>query len=191
MLDAINHIRNGTEWATNVLKVDDFISDVQSGKLAQVTWMTPLGPNSDHPPANVCNGEGWTVQVLNAIMSSQFWNSTAVFVVWDDHGGYYDHVPPPTLDFWGLGIRTPLLILSPYVKAGTVQHAVYESSSMLAFVEKVFDLPPLSQRDKKADNLMDAFDFTQSPLPPLILTPNQCSDTREGPIVPLEDDDGD
>src|SRR5580704_17888390 len=97
-----------------------------------------MGGYSDHPPNDVCQGEGWVVQVMNAIMQSQFWNSTTVFITWDDWGGYYDHVSPPTVDYFGLGMRVPFLIISPWVKHGTatqplVQHGLYEFSSMLGF----------------------------------------------------------
>lgn len=197
VLDSINHIRNGSEWTTNVLPVDNLISDINSGDLADVTYVTPVGPDSDHPPDNVCTGERWLVGVVNAIMQSKFnyWNNTVIFVTWDDFGGYYDHVPPPTVDFFGMGLRVPLLIISPYVKAGTVQHGLSEFSSLLSFVEKVYDLPPLTKRDQKANNLMDAFDFTQSPLAPVVLTPKRCS-TNPGmraiqAIGPDNSDDGD
>jgi len=177
--------------------VNNFISDVQHGQLADVTWITPVGNYSDHPPNTVCVGEGWTVQIINAIMQSSFWDSTAIFLTWDDFGGYYDHVPPPTADYFGLGIRVPTIIISPYVKHGTpsqplVQHGVYEFSSMLTFAETVFNLSPLTLRDKLSSNMVEAFDFNQTPIPPLVLTPRQCPKTKSLPIVPLgTDDDGD
>jgi phospholipase C len=195
VLDAINHIRNGDQWDTNVLPVNNFETDVQT-QLADVTWITPPGNYSDHPgpKLNLCVGEGWSVQIINAIMNSPFWNSTAIFLVWDDFGGFYDHVPPPTVDYFGLGIRVPLLVISPYVKAGTVQHGVSEVTSLLSFSEKVFNLPPITQRDKKANDLMNMFNFNQQPLSPLILTPRKCPSVKELPVEPEDDgsdDDGD
>jgi phospholipase C len=190
ILDSISHIRYGDQWGTNVLDGNTFIKDVGSGQLADVTWITPSYLNSDHPPANVCVGENWSVQIINAIMQSQFWDSTAIFITWDDFGGFYDHVPPPTVDYFGLGIRVPLIILSPYVKAGTVHHTVFEFSSLLRFTEKLFDLPALTERDAKADDMMKAFDFNQSPLPPLILNTRQCPKKAQLSI-PSDDVDGD
>jgi phospholipase C len=190
VLDAIKQVRYGSQWSTNVLPVDNFQRDVARGQLANVTWITPLGGDSDHPPNNVCTGENWSVDVINAIMNSRFWDSTAIFVAWDDYGGYYDHVPPPTVDYFGLGIRVPALVISPYVKAGTVQHEVYEFSSFLGFAEKIFNLPPLTDRDRKANNLIDAFDFSQSPLRPLILKQRKCPQMF-GPFQDHDDDDGD
>ncbi len=193
VLDAIGHIRNGNQWGTNVVPVNNFETDVQT-QLADVTWITPVGTFSDHPDPklSICAGEGWSVKIINAIMNSPFWNSTAIFLVWDDFGGFYDHVPPPSVDYFGLGIRVPLLVISPYVKAGTVQHGLAEVSSLLSFSEKVFNLPPLTQRDKNANNLMDMFDFNQQPLQPLILTPRKCPTVEALPsTVQSEDDDGD
>jgi len=191
VLDAISHIRYGDQWSTNVLNVNNFANDVANGQLADVTWITPTGPVSDHPPMSVCTGEGWSVQIINAIMNSQFWDSTAIFLTWDDFGGYYDHVPPPNVDYFGLGIRVPLIIISPYVVPGTVHHTVFEFSSLLSFSEKLFGLPPLTQRDKEADDMMRAFDFNQKALPPLILTPRKCPNTKHVSSKPLPDDDGD
>jgi len=192
VLDAINHIRYGDQWSTNVVPVNNFTTDVQS-QLADVTWITPLGEVSDHPEPNLslCVGEGWSVQIINAIMNSPFWNSTAIFLTWDDYGGYYDHVPPPTVDFYGLGIRVPLLVISPYVKAGTVQHGLSSATSLLRFAEKVFNLPALTQRDKTANNLMDMFNFNQQPLAPLLLTPRKCPQIKKLPAGPMLDDNDD
>ena len=195
VLDAINHVRNGDQWSTNVLPINNFASDVQT-QLADVTWITPPGNYSDHPgpKLDLCTGEGWSVQIINAIMNSPFWNSTVIFLTWDDFGGFYDHVPPPTVDYFGLGIRVPLLVISPYVKAGTVQHGLSGATSLLRFAEKVFNVPPITQRDKQGDDLMDMFNFNQQPLAPLILTPRQCPPPLSipGDLTPGdEDDDGD
>lgn len=192
VLDAISHIRNGNQWDTNVLPVTNFENDVQT-QLADVTWITPVGTFSDHPEPDlsICMGEGWTVQVINAIMESPFWKSTAIFLTWDDFGGFYDHIPPPKVDYFGLGLRVPLIAISPYVKAGTIPHGVYEFSSMLSFAEKVFNLSPMTKRDQNANDMMDMFDFNQQPLPPLILEPRKCPNVKSLPSTPPLDDDGD
>ena len=182
-LDAINHIRNGPEWTTNVLPVGNFKTDVTSGKLAQMTWITPTWRVSEHPAASECAGENWTVDQINAIMQSPFWGSTAIFVTWDDFGGFYDHVAPSPSDIYGLGPRVPLLVISPYVKGGTVLHSVYEFASVLRFAEEIFNLPQLTNRDASANNLMDAFDFSQSPLPPLVVSTRSCPFTPNAPIT--------
>jgi phospholipase C len=174
-LDAISGIRNSSLWAENVLPVSNFIGNVNSGKLASVVWVTPPTPDSDSPPANVCVGQNWVVQTINAIMESSYWPSTAIFLTWSDYGGYYDHVPPPYVDSFGLGIRVPLLIISPYAKSGFVEHGQTEFSSLLKSVEERYGLPPLSGRDLIASDLWGAFDFSLQPLPPLLLSAQKCS----------------
>jgi phospholipase C len=172
-LAAINHIRNGPMWS-NMVDHALFNSDAQSGNLPAVSWLIPTSGNDEHPPAGTCPGENWTVNALNAIMNGPDWNSTAIFIMWDDFGGFYDHVAPPIVDKFGLGPRVPLLIISPYAIAGKISHTQYEPSSILKFIEERFGLPPLTARDANANSTADSFDFTQNPLPPDILTPRVC-----------------
>jgi len=173
-LDAINHIRNGPLWNTNVVPDTQFVSDAVSGNLPAVSWLV-TGVGSDHPKGgSLCQGENWSVDEINAIMKSPYWPSTAIFMTWDDYGGFYDHVPPPTVDEYGLGPRVPLLIISPYAISGHISHTVYEFSSVLKFVEELFGLPPLSLRDANANDTTDSFNFGQTPLAPLVLTPRSC-----------------
>lgn len=174
-LDAINSIRNSSLWQTNVVSSSDFVSDAMNGNLASVSWIVGQGVQMEHPTKSICNGENWTVQLLNAIMQGPDWDSTAVFVTWDEFGGLYDHVPPPTLDEYGLGPRVPLLIISPYAIAGKVSHTQYEFSSFLKLVEERFGLSALTNRDAQANDMLDSFNFSQTPLPPLILQQRECS----------------
>ena len=172
-LDAIKHIRMGPLWATNVVPDTQFVTDAAGGNLPAVSWVV-TGAGSEHPTADVCKGENWTVQQVNAIMQGPNWNSTAIFITWDDFGGFYDHVPPPTLDIYGLGPRVPLLIISPYALAGHISHTQYEFSSFLRFVELRFGLTPLTSRDTAANDMTDSFNFLQTPLAPLVLTQRTC-----------------
>ena len=174
-LDAIDYIRNGPLWSSNVVSDTTFIKDALAGKLPQVAWLTTGRHMTEHPPQSVCSGENWTVNALNAIMQGPDWKSTAVFIMWDDFGGFYDHVPPPPAeDRFGLGERVPFLIISPYAKAGHISSTQYEAASVLKFIEERFGLPPLTWRDAKANDTTDAFDFNQTPLPPLVLQPRAC-----------------
>jgi len=174
-LDSIDYIRNGPLWTSNVVADTTFIGDALAGKLPAVTWLTTGRHLTEHPPQSVCSGENWTVNALNAVMQGPDWKSTVVFVMWDDFGGFYDHVPPPAAeDQYGLGERVPFLIISPYVKAGYVSSTQYEASSILKFVEERFGLPPLTQRDANANDTTDSFNFNQPPLPPLVLQPRTC-----------------
>jgi phospholipase C len=172
--DAINHIRNSSAWAQHVVPNAQFVTDAGSGNLPAVSWLTPKFAESDHPPASACRGENWTVQQINAIMQGPDWSSTAVFLTWDDYGGFYDHVAPPDLDIYGLGARVPLLIISPYAKQGYISHTPYEFSSVLKFVEERFNLQPLTARDEGANDMTDSFDFSQTPLPTLVLQTRTC-----------------
>lgn len=173
-LDAINHIRNGPLWATNVVLDSQFITDVQNGTLPAVSWLVMGSPYNEHPPESSCVGENWSVNELNALMNSPEWNSTVVYLAWDDFGGFYDHVNPPVNDFFGLGPRAPMLIISPYAQPGYISHTQYEFSSVLKFIEERFGIPPLSSRDAGANDTTDSFNFGQTPLPPLILSPRSC-----------------
>ncbi len=172
--DAIKAVRYSKEWGTNVTSSDlKIFADIKAGTLPAVSWVTPDGFNSDHPDEKTQNGEGqpkdtgpsWVASVVNAIGQSKYWNSTAIVVLWDDWGGYYDHVPPPFYDNQGgLGFRLPLIIISPYVKPH-VEHTQYESTSILKFIEGNWNLPSLGQLDARATSLANAFDFNQSPRP--------------------------
>lgn len=173
-LDAIRHIRLGALWSQRVVPYRQFVADAQAGQLPAVSWLIADSAESEHPPASVCAGENWTVQQLNAIMQSAAWDSTAIFVTWDDFGGFYDHVAPSVVDRFGLGPRVPLLIISPFAREGVVSHTPYEFSSVLRFIEDRYGLAPLTDRDATAGNLLDAFDFTQAPAPPLILATRAC-----------------
>jgi phospholipase C len=174
-MDAINHIRNTNLWAEHVVNTTDFVTDALSGNLPAVSWVV-AGPQSEHPPNSVCVGENWTVEQINAVMQGPDWDSTAIIVIWDDFGGFYDHVVPPVVDGFGLGMRVPALIVSPYAYAGPghVSHTQYEISSVLKTIEEAFGLPPLTERDTKANDLYDSFNFNQTPLPPVVLQPRAC-----------------
>jgi phospholipase C len=175
-LQPIRHVRFGPMWR-NVQPPGLFLADIRNERLPAVSWLLPTGRYNEHPreEKSVCAGENWTVQQVNAVMRSEYWESTAMVIVWDDFGGFYDHVPPPHYDIMGLGPRTPALIISPWTRAGDnpdggyIDSTTYEFSSVLAFIEQVFGLPPLTERDAQADPLSGAFDFDSAPRPePLI-----------------------
>jgi phospholipase C len=159
---AIKHIRFSDHWGTDVVPENRFFSDIRNEELAKVSWVLPGVGFDEHPGTHsVCKGENWTVRHLNALMRSKYWASTVVIMTWDDFGGFYDHVPPPHLDVMGLGPRVPLLIISPWAKAGHVDSTTYEFSSVLKFIETLFDLEHLTERDRTADTMLGAFDFDQ------------------------------
>jgi len=181
-LNAINHIRNTSLWTTHVLNSSGFISDAKNGKLPSVSWLV-AGPQSEHPPNSTCAGENWTVQQINAIMQGPEWNSTAIFLTWDDFGGFYDHVSPPPVDGFGLGPRVPLVIISPYAIGGKISHTQYEFSSVLKFIETRFGLAPLTTRDAGANDTQDSFNWSQTPISPLVLTTHSCPVLSTGNVT--------
>lgn len=172
--DAIDHIRNGPDWTEDVVPTTQFQTDAESGNLPPVSWVVVGKGLTDHPPKSICQGENATLTYINALMQSPEWDSSVVFLVWDDFGGFYDHYAPPAVDQYGLGARVPLIVISPYAKPGYIDHTQYEFSSVLKFIEEQYNLPPLTSRDANANDMMNSFDFSQTPLPPLPLTPRTC-----------------
>ena len=150
-----------------------FYTDVKNGNLPQVSWVMPAAPVSEHPVNGPTAGEKYVVGLVNTIMQSQYWKDSAIFITWDDWGGFYDHVPPPMIDQYGLGFRVPALLISPYARQNYVSHRLYEFSSFLTLIEDQFRLKPLTNRDAGANSFSDEFNFNQQPRPPLILRSEQ------------------
>jgi phospholipase C len=176
-MQAIKHVRFGPEWQ-KVQPPSQFLTDLGAGKLPAVSWVIPDEPFNEHPGngKSVCAGENWFVNLTNQVMQSEYWKDTAIVLVWDDFGGFYDHVLPPQYDVMGLGPRTPALIISPWTRRGSnpqggyVDDDVYEFSSVLRFIEDIFGLETLTERDAQADPLTGAFDFQAAPrMEPLVL----------------------
>jgi phospholipase C len=166
-LDAVEHIwKNRTEYKANVIAPSaQVLRDISRGYLADVTWITPSAAASDHAGTTNGTGPSWVTSVVSAIGSSSFWDSTAIIVVWDDWGGWYDHVAPKRYNSYELGMRVPLLVISPYAKTGYVSHVHYEFGSVLKFIEQTFDLGSMHTTDERANNLTDCFDFYSPPRP--------------------------
>lgn len=176
VLQMIRHVRYSDMWE-KVQPPETFVKDVRRGEMPQVSWLVPPESYNEHPGGgkSVCAGENWTVHQINTIMRSEYWRSTAIVVVWDDFGGFYDPVPPPQYDIMGLGPRTPALIISPYTRRGEnpdggyVDKTVYEFSSVLAFIQQLFGLEPMTERDGRANPLLGAFDFENPRFEKLVL----------------------
>jgi len=165
--DAIKAVRYSSEWTTNVSHTpNDFFTDISKNQLPAVSWITPNGPNSDHPGDLSDTGPSWVASLVNAVGESSYWNSTAIVILWDDWGGLYDHVSPPTPRNWegGPGFRIPMLVVSPYVKPH-VDHTVYEFGSILHFIEDNWNLGSLGRNDKASASIGNAFDFNMAPRP--------------------------
>ncbi|MBV8197669.1 MAG: hypothetical protein JO263_06020, partial [Candidatus Eremiobacteraeota bacterium] len=164
--DAIKNIREGPDWKTNIRTPETkILSDLKSGALPSVSWVIPELANSDHPASGCNYGPRWITDVLNAIGTSKYWNSTAVIVLWDDWGGWYDPVPPPQTNYTSLGFRVPMFVVSPFAKTHNISETQYEFGSILKFIEETFGLGSLNTTDATATSMSDMFDVTQPPTP--------------------------
>ena len=168
----------------NIQSLDHFLADVQAGTLPAVSWIVPNGKVSEHPSARVSVGQAYVTGLINAILQSPLWSSTAIFLAWDDWGGFYDHVTPPTVDVNGYGLRVPGLVISPYAKRGYIDHQTLSFDAYVKFIEDDFlgsqridphsdgrpDLrPTVREAVPLLGDLTQDFDFNQAPQPPLIL----------------------
>lgn len=164
--DAIAAVRHGPQWGTNVTWPETLVfTDVSNDTLPSVNWVIPSYANSDHSGDSSDTGPSWVAQVVNAIGESSAWDTTAIVLVWDDWGGWYDHVAPPgRRRSGGLGFRVPMIVIAPYAKAGYISHSVYEFGSVVRFIEDNWNLPRLGTTDETArDFVGDFFNFKQSP----------------------------
>jgi phospholipase C len=163
----------GSDWTNNVvLDQKQILTDITNNQLRDVSWVIPRGQDSDHAGNVGTTGPSWVASVVNGIGNSPYWADTAIFITWDDWGGWYDHVAPPQVRVscatWGCGyvygFRVPLIVVSPYVKAQHISHAQHDFGSILKFIESTYSLPSLGFADVAADDFSDCFDFNQTPL---------------------------
>jgi phospholipase C len=141
-----------------------YLEDVSKGYLPRVAWLTPPLDLSDHPPSSICEGENWTVQMLNALMRRpKLWRTTAVILTWDDFGGFYDHVAPPHSDIYGYGPRVPMIVISPWARR-TVNHESMSPDSVLNLIERLFGLQPMHDQRVADPNLAPAEDPSRNDL---------------------------
>jgi phospholipase C len=170
----------------NVRGVGGFFAAARTGRLPSVSWIVPSYRNSEHPPAAPRVGEAWVTRLVNAVMRSPDWSSTAIFIAWDDWGGFYDHVPPPQADGQGYGLRVPGLMISPYARRRLVDHQTLSFDAYLKFIEDDFlggaridpatdgrpdSRPGVRENAPQLGDLLSEFDFSQPPRPPFILRP--------------------
>jgi phospholipase C len=170
----------------NIQGLDQFFADAKNMKLPAVAWIAPNGDSSEHPTARVSWGEKYVTTLVNAIMQTPAWDSTAIFISWDDWGGFYDHVVPPVVDQNGYGMRVPGLVISPFAKVGFIDHQVLSFDAYARFIEDVFlggqrldpkndgrpdPRPTVRENVPMMGDLLNDFDFTQAPRQPLILVP--------------------
>jgi phospholipase C len=176
-LEAKNSTYTDFSYTESMAPRSQIFDDLKQGTLPAVSWVIPSGPISDHAPANVTLGSWWVADVVDSVMASRYWRSTVIVVLWDDYGGYFDTVKLPSVDSNGLSFRCPAIVISPYARAGHLDHTVYDFESTLRFIEWLYNLPPLTQRDATANNLLSALNLDQAPVAafPYPLTPKQLA----------------
>jgi phospholipase C len=167
--------------------VDHFYVEAKDGTLPAVSWIIPNSIVSEHAPASISTGQAYVTDLINAAMQGPDWNSTVIFLAWDDWGGFYDHVVPPTIDQNGYGLRVPGLTISPYARKGMIDHQTLSFDAYLKFIEDIFlngqridaqtdgrpdPRPTVRENASQLGNLLQEFDFSHQPLPPVILSPN-------------------
>jgi phospholipase C len=180
----------------NIKTLDKYFKAAKAGTLPKVSWIVPSQADSEHPPASVHRGQAYVTAIINAAMKSPDWKSTAIFLSWDDWGGFYDHVVPPRVDRNGYGLRVPALVISPYARKGYIDHSIYSSDAYLKFIEDDFlggaRLNPATDNrpDRRPDvrenapilgDLASDFNFSQQPRPAFLLPTNPASDSPSLP----------
>jgi len=191
--NAIQHLRMGPAWTQNVvLHQTQVLTDIAGGQLAAVTWVIPSGQASDHSNETDGSGPSWVASIVNAIGNSQYWSNTAIFIAWDDWGGWYDHVAPTLKNSYEYGFRVPMIVVSPYAKAGYISHVTHDFGSILKYIEGNFNLGSLGYADADADDLSDCFDYNQAPLTfQTITAPMDAKHFLEDKTLPTDPDDDD
>ena len=170
---------------SNITDVSNFYKEAKAGTLPAVSWIAPGWAHSEHPDASISAGQAWTTGLINAVMQGPDWGSTAIFLSWDDWGGFYDHVAPPTVDGNGYGLRVPGLVISPYAKRGYIDHQTLSHDAYAKFIEDIFlggqrldpktdgrpdPRPDVRENASQLGDLSNDFDFSQAPQPPVILS---------------------
>jgi len=156
------------ELSSHIVDLNEYYTDLENGTLPAVAYIVPSGA-SEHPPGSVRSGQKFVKGLIQSLMRSYAWESSAFLLVYDDWGGWYDHVVPPQVDEFGYGFRVPAILVSPYARRGHIDSTVLDFTSILKFIEGNWDLEPIAERDAKANNFLTAFDFTQPAREPIFL----------------------
>ena len=195
-IEMIRNVWMNPKKRSHTFSDTQMVADIHHGQLPGVSWLTPGWVNSEHPPESMCVGQNWLTRMVNAVMRSKYWDSTAIVATYDEFGGFYDHVPPPHPDIYGFGPRLPLLIISPWDRRGSnpdggyIDHTQYSLDSVLHLIEELKGIAPINPgwRDGAANDMLGAFDFSQTPLKPVILNGRRaCPNVKYYPPDPADE----
>ncbi len=170
-LPGFKAFQKSPELMSHLVGLSELYADARAGTLPQVCWIVPTARDSEHPPADSARGMRHVTDMINAIMSGPNWKDTVIILTWDDYGGFYDHVMPPSVNEYGYGPRVPTLVISPFARPGTICHSTFDFTSPLKLIEEKFGLKPLASRDAGAKDMLDCFDFHQKPVAADVITP--------------------
>lgn len=156
-ISAVSAIYNGADWSRDA-DTNNFLTDLGNNVFSVAgfaAWITPYLVDNQHPPSSMATGDTWLASIVGGIQGSQYWAHSEIIVTWDDYGGFTEHVAPPVEDFYGYGPRVPMIVISPYSKAGHISHLLYTSDSILAEIEQRLNVPCMGLTDCGANNLSD------------------------------------
>jgi phospholipase C len=161
-LGLVSSVASNATMMQNLKFSQQFLTDLQNGSMPSVSYITADDGQNEHPPYPPQEGEAWVQGIISAIQASPYWDSTVILLTWDDYGGWYDHVAPPQVDKYGDGFRVPLLMISPFAKQGYIDSTLSDHTSIVKFIERIFDLPTMTQRDATSSDLMEALNSSYS-----------------------------
>jgi len=164
----IDRFLDDPQLASHIVDLNQYFVDLENGTLPEVAYIAPSGA-SEHPPGSIRSGQKFVKSLIQALMRSDSWDSSAFLLLYDDWGGWYDHVAPQQVDENGYGMRVPALLISAYARRGNIDSTVLDFTSVLKFIEENWDIKPLAARDAKAKSFMSAFDFSMSPREPAFI----------------------
>jgi phospholipase C len=168
------------ELFSHIVDISEYYRDLEQGTLPAVSYIVPSGA-SEHPPGSIQAGQRFVRTLINSLMRSEAWGTSAFIWTYDDWGGWYDHVPPPVVDDFGYGFRVPALLVSPYAKRGYVDSTVHDYTSIMKLIEQNWGLDPVAERDANANSLIDALDFSQPARAPVLLDTERGTTARAEP----------
>jgi phospholipase C len=166
----------------HVVPLRQYFKDLDNGTLPEVSYIAPSGP-SEHPPSNLASGEAFVRGLINGLMDSSSWRSSAFLLAYDDWGGWYDHVKPPQVDNFGYGFRVPAILVSPFARQGYVDSTTLDFTSILRFIEDNWSLRPLTRRDATAKSIAGGFDFKAAPRLPSFVSAHRGPAEEEARVV--------